>query len=494
MQTVILGSPINEVDFYNVVVNRYQVQLSDEAKQRIMTCRDVVDKLIEDKKVVYGITTGFGSLSTKAVDHNDLDLLQENLIKSHAIGTGEPVKAEIVRGMLLLRLTCIAHGVSGVSIETAETLVDALNKNFISRVPCQGTVGASGDLAPLSHMVLGLMGEGKALWNGKYIDAAQVLKSLKITPLKLRAKEGLALNNGTQFMTSHMALALYNAKRLIKLSNLIAAMTIEALHGVHHAFDPRIHELKPHKGQIAVAKEILSYLTPLSDINKKHTKGRVQDAYSLRCIPQVHGSALDIINFVEEHILIEMNSVNDNPLIIDGEAISGGNFHGMSIASCGDMLALAMSYLCNISERRLDRLLSSHSNGFLPSLLSNNLGLNSGLMIVQYASAGITAETRHLAAPASVHTIPTCEGVEDVVSMGGWSARKALTTIDNTYKVLAYELLAACRALDFTEEQTTPQLLEVCNKVRAMLPEMQQDSYIAEEYETIVEYLKHMDI
>lgn len=485
---VIVGREDLTLDqFYQVTMNNCRVDIDPECIKKIEKGRETVNKIINEGEIVYGINTGFGSLSNKVISFNDLETLQRNLILSHAIGCGDNAPFHIVRGMLLLRLSCVCRGLSGVRTEVAYKIVEALNKNFLPLVPTKGTVGASGDLAPLSHLVMGLMGEGQAysFLQQKYIDARIVLQELNMQPLILQAKEGLALNNGTQFITSYTALATWHALRIINIATVISALTIEALHGTHKAFDERIHLAKPHTGQIAIAQLLRKYLyennTP-SEINNTHTKKKVQDAYSLRCIPQVHGASYDLIKFVERIVITEMNSANDNPLIFDNEVISGGNFHGMYIGMIADMIALAMSYVCNISERRLERLLNPALNGFLPSFLIENSGLNSGLMIAQYASAGVTAENRNLATPASVNNIPTCQGTEDIVSMAGYSAIKAMNSIENTYRVLAYELLATIQALNFTQEHPHDELHRLHEHFKQKIPKIENDDVCLKEY------------
>jgi len=482
-------------DFHNVTVNHYQVEIDPESVTKIIQSRNIVEEIINSGKIVYGINTGFGSLSNKIIPPEDLELLQLNLIRSHAIGCGDPAAEFIVRGMLLLRLRCICNGNSGVRIEVANKLVEALNKNYIPLVPTQGTVGASGDLAPLSHLTLGLLGEGLA-WDsttGEYMNAKQVMTQLDIEPLVLKAKEGLALNNGTQFITSYAARATYLALKIMDISTLVAALTIEALHGTHKAFDQKIHLAKPHHGAIHIAQQLTGYLCPngtVSEINEKYTQSKVQDAYSLRCIPQIHGASYDQIKFVEKIIVTEMNSSNDNPLIFEnGDVLSGGNFHGMYVGMAADNLALAMTYLCNISERRLDRMMNPASNGFLPSFLTENAGLNSGLMIVQYASAGITAENRQLANPGSVHNISTCQNTEDIVSMAGHCGRKALDSVENTYKVLAYELFTAFQAFKFTEERPHKNLSQLLDYLAQNITPIQTDTYMKGHLDFILDML-----
>jgi histidine ammonia-lyase len=482
-------------DFYNVAVNRYQVEINEKSVKKIIQSRNTINNIIEKGDIVYGINTGFGSLSNKIISNSDLDLLQYNLIVSHAVGCGDPAPHYIVRGMLLLRLTCVCKGHSGVRIEVANKLVEALNKNYIPLVPKLGTVGASGDLSPLSHLTLGLMGEGLAYCfkTNNYISANKVMTDLSIEPLVLKAKEGLALNNGTQLITSYTALATYHAIRLLKIANLVSALTLEALHGTHKAFDERIHMVKPHCGQIHVAEQIRQYICPngnVSEINQTYNKDKVQDAYSLRCIPQVQGVVYDQIKFVEQIITTEMNSANDNPLIFDDEVISGGNFHGMYLGMAADNLALAMSYLCNISERRLERMLNPALNKFLPSFLIEDVGLNSGLMILQYASAAITAENRQLACPASVHNIPTCQGTEDHVSMAGHASRKAYDSVMNTYYVLAYELLTAFQAFRFTKERPHEKLSNLLEYLNTHLPIIKNDTYMKNHFDFILDMLK----
>ena len=479
-------------DFYKIVVEKENVELSDEAIDRIKKSRLVVDDIIKGDRVIYGVNSGFGSLKDKKINKEDLELLQLNLIRSHAVGIGDPSSIEVVRGMLLLRLVCICNGNSGVRLVIAEKLVEALNKNYIPLVPQQGTVGASGDLAPLSHMVLGLLGEGKAFDGEKYVDAKVVMKKLDIEPIKLQAKEGLALNNGTQFICANLALACYHSERIMKLCNIIASFTVEVLHGTLNAFDDRIHKAKGHLGQIICAREILKYLLPKSESCKKYSETKVQDAYSLRCIPQIHGISYDIIMEVKKIVENEMNSSNDNPLIFDNDIISGGNFHGCYVSIAADQLCIAMSNLCNISERRLDRILNKDSNGFMPSFLSRNAGLNSGLMITQYASAGITAENRQLANPSSIHNIPTCENYEDVVSMGGHSSRKAYTSVMNTYKVLVYELYAAYQAKPFTKERMAEKIEELVKTIEknVKISHLNDDFYMKDEIDGLLEFIK----
>lgn len=496
---IIIGDkPVTINDCVNVAENMYQVQISPTAVERINKARKFVDKLVEENQIVYGLTTGFGSLNNKYIAQEDIILLQQNLIRSHAVGIGKPINNHLVRCMLFIRLICICNGNSGVRIEVANKIIEALNKNFIPMIPKKGTVGASGDLAPLSHMILGLMGEGKAYDHATltYINAIDVMNKLDMQPIVLSHKEGLALNNGIQFITSHAVFAHYNGLKVFNASNMIASMTIEALHGTHKAFDPLIHAAKPHSGQIFVANQISSYLLENgkpSEISKAHSENKVQDSYDLRCIPQVHGPVYDLLMFTKNIIETEINSSNDNPLIFaDANCVlSGGNFHGMYIGMVTDQIAYAMTLLCNISERRLDRLMNPDLNKFLPEFLINKPGLNSGYMITQYAAAGITAENRQLANPASIHNIPTCNGFESIVSMAGWSARKAIKVINNTFEVLALELFAGCQALDFTKEKTTSKLQQIHHHIRKNhVPHIDSDVYLKDYIDIIIKMLK----
>lgn len=493
MSVVIGKDKLSFRNYIDVACNKLKVELADEAKTRITNARKTVENIVENDKVVYGVTTGFGSLRNKFIDKEDVVTLQRNLIRSHAIGSGNSSPDYIVRAMMLHRLQCICNGNSGVRLEVANTLVEALNKNFIPCVPERGTVGASGDLAPLSFMVLSLMGEGLAYDKDtkSFTDSSKVLEKLNMKPIVLLEKEGLALNNGTQFITAWSAFALHCALNNLIYANKISAVTIEALRGTHKQFDERIHQARPHYGQVQIATFLREMLKD-SKINEVYAKGKVQDAYSLRCIPQIHGPVLDKLMFCSQIIETEINSSNDNPLIFGEDVVSGGNFHGMYLGMVADDIAYCMTMLANISERRLERLVNSDLNGFLPSFLVKDAGLNSGFMIVQYAAAADVAECRQLSNPASVHTIPTCQGTEDVVSMAGWASRKAFTSTVLVSNVLAYELFAACQALDFTltdEVKSSGPVMELYNKVREKVPFIKSDTYMNDYIKSVRELL-----
>ncbi|WMJ84240.1 histidine ammonia-lyase [Oscillospiraceae bacterium LTW-04] len=424
------------------------VVLSEAAKQSIIASREVVDQIIKEGRVVYGVTTGFGKFSDVVISSEASKLLQKNLIITHAVGAGEPFPREVVRGMLLLRINNIAKGYSGPRMEVVETMVDMLNKGVTPVVPQKGSLGASGDLAPLSHMVLPMIGLGKAEYKGEILDGAEAMNRAGIPTIELSAKEGLALINGTQAMTASGALTVYDALELLKVADVAAALSFEAQNGIIDALDSRIHAIRPHQGQIDTAR-IVSQLLQDSKNTTRQGQIRVQDAYSLRCVPQVHGASKDAINFVKNKLDIEMNSVTDNPIILKDtmEVISGGNFHGQPMAIPFDYLGMAISEIANISERRLERLVNPALSG-LPAFLTKHGGVNSGFMIVQYSAASLVSENKVLAHPASVDSIPSSANQEDHVSMGTTAARKACEILNNTRRVLAMEIMCACQAID----------------------------------------------
>jgi len=424
------------------------VELHAVAKEKVQRSREYVDQLIEENQSVYGITTGFGMFSDVVISKQDARKLQRNLIMSHSTGVGDPLPAEVVRAILLLRANALAKGFSGIRLATLDTLLEVLNSGIVPVVPEKGSLGASGDLAPLSHMVLVLLGEGEAFYKGRRMSGQEALAQAKIVPIVLEGKEGLALINGTQVMTAIAALAIWDASLLWESANITAALSFEALEGILDAFDPKIQAVRPHKGQMEVAKQ-MRLLTEGSTFVAGEPRARVQDAYSLRCIAQVHGPSGDAIAYVKKVVEIEINSATDNPLIFPEEkqVFSGGNFHGQPIALAMDFLGIAVAELANIAERRLERLVNPNLSG-LPAFLTLNGGLNSGFMIVQYSAASLVSENKILAHPASVDSIPSSANQEDHVSMGTIAARKARVILENTAHVLAMELLAACQALD----------------------------------------------
>jgi len=456
MKTHILdGSRLTIPQVFDLAAGMAQAKLSPSARQKIEKASRLVKHWIDTGEVVYGVTTGFGEFANIRVKSGDIEQLQENLIISHAAGAGEPLPAEVVRAMMVLRVNALAKGFSGIRNSTIELLLNMLNKNIVPVIPSQGSVGASGDLVQLAHLVLGMMGKGKVWAQGKTptdtMDAASALRRNRLQPVHLTAKEGLALINGTQMMTAYAALAVHQAKILTKIADIAASISVEALRGSDTAFDERIHNLRPYPGQCAVAKNIrrLMYKSKLRE-SHRHGDTRVQDAYSIRCIPQVHGASRDAIDFVYNNVSIEINSANDNPLIFpdDGIHLEGGNFHGQPMALAMDFLAIALSELANISERRIERLVNGSLSG-LPRFLTSNGGLNSGLMIAQYTAASLVSENKVLAHPASVDSIPTSANQEDHNSMGSISAQKAWRILKNVQTVIAIELLCACQGLDF---------------------------------------------
>lgn len=426
-----------------------RVCLSDDAKKKMIQAEEMVKRYVDEQRVSYGITTGFGKFSDTYISKEDTGILQRNLIRSHACGVGNVFSEEIVRAMMLLRLNSLAQGHSGIRLSTYMTLLEMLNKDVYPLVYEKGSLGASGDLCPLAHMSLVLIGEGEAFVEGKKVSGAEAMEKAGIQPVELSAKEGLALINGTQAMCAVGCLTLYDALVASKSADIALSLTMEALQGIRDAFDLRLHEVRPHHGQISTAKNILNLLEGSPNITKQGEQ-RVQDSYTLRCTPQVHGACKDAFKHVKDKLEIEINSVTDNPILFveDDDAISGGNFHGESVALAFDYLGIAISELGNISERRLEKLVNPALNHGLPAFLTENGGLNSGFMIVQYSAAALVSENKVLAHPASVDSIPSSANQEDHVSMGTIAARKARTMLEHTQQILAMEILAACQAID----------------------------------------------
>ncbi|WP_286311061.1 histidine ammonia-lyase [Romboutsia ilealis] len=444
------GNNLTIEDVVNVCRNNYEVIITEEAIINVKKSRELVDKLVDEGKISYGITTGFGRFSDVAISREDSKLLQENLIISHSCGVGNPLSEDTVRAIMLLRVNNLAKGYSGIRLETLQTLVDMINKGVHPIIPEKGSLGASGDLAPLSHMVLTMIGEGEAIYKGERMPSKWAMEKSGISIMdSLSSKEGLALINGTQVMTAIGLLATYDAMNLLKTADIAYCLTMEALNGITCAMDERVHKIRPHQGQINTAKNILDILKG-SKMTSKQGEIRVQDAYSLRCTPQIHGASKDAIEYVMNKINIEINSVTDNPIIFanEEEIISGGNFHGQPIALSFDFLGIALSEIANISERRLEKLVNPALNHGLPAFLVNHGGLNSGFMIVQYSAASLVSENKVLAHPASVDSIPSSANQEDHVSMGTIAARKARDIMENARKVIAMEILSATQAID----------------------------------------------
>lgn len=477
MEKIIIdGNSLTLDEIIKVSRKFYRVELSDEAIERVNKNRKVVDRYVEEERVVYGITTGFGKFSDVVISKDETENLQRNLIVSHACGVGNPLEEDIVRAIMLLRANALAKGHSGIRLNTLNTLIRMLNEGVHPIIPEKGSLGASGDLAPLSHMVLVMIGEGEATYKGRLMDGKDAMNDAKIEPVKLTSKEGLALINGTQVMTAIGALTLYDCKNLLKISDIAASLTLEAQRGIINAFNKKVHEVRPHKGQIDCSVNLNNMLENSSFITKQGDI-RVQDAYTLRCIPQIHGASKDAVKYVEEKIIIEINSATDNPLIFteEDEVISGGNFHGQPMALSFDFLGIAIAELANVSERRIERLVNPQLSG-LPAFLTEKGGLNSGFMISQYSAASLVSENKVLAHPASVDSIPSSANQEDHVSMGTIAARKAREIYKNTANVLAIELMAAAQGIDFYKNHTLGKGTQIAyDTIRNQVSKLKED-------------------
>ena len=447
----ITGETLSLWDLHTVCYHDTPVVLDEQARQRILASRKTVDDLVDQGKVVYGITTGFGKFSDVRITNDECKTLQRNLIITHAVGAGEPFSRAVSRGIMLLRVNNLAKGFSGARLEVVETLIAMLNRGVTPVIPQKGSLGASGDLAPLSHMVLPMIGLGEAEFQGLQLPGAEAMARAGIPVIELVAKEGLALINGTQAMTSAGGLTMFDALDMMEAANIAAALTYEAHRGVVDALAERVHTVRPHWGQLETAKMLRTYLEGSQNVTRQG-QIRVQDRYSLRCTPQVHGASWDAIRYVEDRVETEMNAVTDNPIIFSDtmEGISGGNFHGQPMALSFDFLGIALSELANISERRIESLVNPSISG-LPAFLVRNGGLNSGFMIVQYTAAALVSENKVLAHPASVDSIPSSGNQEDHVSMGTIAARKAQDILGNLRRVLAMELMCACQAIDLQD-------------------------------------------
>jgi len=490
MKTIFInGQDLTLEQIVQVSRQYHQVTLEEPAKKRVIKSREIVDGIVKENKVVYGITTGFGIFSQVNISADDCKKLQKNLILSHACGAGRFLPTDAVRAIMLLRSNALSKGFSGIRLSTLETLVEMLNKEVHPLIPEKGSLGASGDLVPLAHMILPMIGEGKAEYKGKVMPGSEAMRLAGIPIVELVEKEGLALINGTQAMTGIGALAVYDSIELVKISDIASALTIEALRGIMDAFDPRTHRIRPHKGQAVTADNILN-LTEDSTLVTRQGELRVQDAYSLRCVPQIHGASKDALRTVEEKVIIEINSVTDNPIVLeDGDVISGGNFHGQPMALSFDYLGIAMAELANVSERRLERLINSQLND-LPAFLVKKGGLNSGFMITQYAAASLVSENKVLAHPASVDSIPSSANQEDHVSMGTIAARKSREIIENAKRVLATEIMAACQAIDFREGFELGKGTSVAYKtIREVVDFVEEDRIMYDDLEKITELI-----
>ena len=445
------GQTLTLAEIVTVAFGDAPVQISPSARPRILASRKVVEDIIGRGTVVYGVSTGFGKLSDVRIQHDHLGELQLNLVRSHACGIGNPLSEPEVRAMMLLRANVLALGLSGIRFEIIEMLCKMLNRRVCPVVPEKGSVGASGDLAPLAHLALSLIGEGEAFFQGERMESREAFRLAGLEPVELQAKEGLALLNGTQAMHAVGGLALLRAKRLSRVADVSGAMSLEALKGTPVAFDPRLQDARPHPGQKAVAKHLLSILEG-SEIRQSHLKDdpRIQDAYSLRCMPQVHGAVRDALSHCENVLLIESGSATDNPLVFseNGDVMSGGNFHGAPLALAFDYAAIALTDLMSISERRIERLINPDMNEGLPAFLARHPGMESGFMIAHVAAAALLNEAKVLAHPSSIDNVPTSGGKEDHVAMGMTGALKLRAIVDLAENLLAIELLAGAEALE----------------------------------------------
>lgn len=438
--------------------------IDDEAKRRVVASSEKIKEFLKENKIIYGVTTGFGSLASIKITSEKLDLLQRNLILSHSCGVGKPLSEEIVRAIIVIRINTFLKGYSGVRLEIIEFLIDILNKNIYPFIPEKGSVGSSGDLAPLSHLVLLFYGRGEVIFKNKRIKSYNFLLKKGFKFIDLKAKEGLALNNGTSVMSAIGCLMVYDARKIFYHAVFSSCLTFEAIKAKSQCLDFRIHNVRPHKGQIRVAYLMRNILKGSFLIDSM--KEKVQDAYSIRATPVVLGACLDSINYVENVLDIEINSSTDNPLIFDNEVLSGANFHGEPVALALDFLAIAISEIASISERRIARLVDKNLNEGLPAFLVADSGFNSGYMIPQYTAAALVSENKYLSHPSSVDSIPTCANQEDHVSMGTNSARKLRDIVFNVKNVLAIEFITVCQALDFTNKSFSTVSKQIYEEIR----------------------------
>jgi histidine ammonia-lyase len=483
------GDDLTVADVWAVAVDGAPASLSDVAREKMGAARELVERAAHgSREHTYGVNTGFGRFVNRSIPEELTQELQLRLLRSHACGVGEPYADEIVRAAMLLRANTLAKGNSGARIETVELLLECLDRGVLPVVPARGSVGASGDLAPLAHLALPLVGEGEAVVDGDRLPGFEALNRVGLAPIRLEAKEGLSLINGTQFMASFLALGLVRARRLAQAGDLACAMSLEALQGSRTSFLPQIHALRPLRGQGDSAANVLRLLAD-SAINEAHRWcDKVQDAYSLRCAPQVHGASRDLLDYVEYTVSVELNAATDNPLVLveDELLVSNGNFHGQPLAFALDALAMAVSELASISERRVERLVNPNLSDGLPAFLTTDGGLNSGFMIPQYVAASLVSENKVLAHPASVDSIPTSAAQEDHVSMGNTSGIKAWQVLANVERALAIELLAGAQGVEFHAPLEPGVGVRAARaSVRELSPRLREDRALAPDIETV---------
>lgn len=485
--------------------NAPKISLAESAKVKVVRASEAVKKLLERGEIAYGITTGFGALKDKIIPLGEVETLQRNIVISHAVGVGKPFDVPTTRAIMLIRANTLARGFSGIRLETLELLLEFLNRGIHPVVPEKGSLGASGDLAPLAHIACVLIGEGEAEFDGEILAAKDALAKANLEPVVLKAKEGLALTNGTTIMTAVGVVQTHRAQKLADIAEVASCLSLEALNGTDAAFDARIHALRPHPRQIKCAENLRNLLKD-SEFVRAHDPKNIQDAYTLRCIPQVYGAVRDAIDYVEWVMCNELNAVTDNPLIFFTEAgepeiVSGGNFHGEPLALAMDYLAIALTEIGNMSERRIMRLVDADSNGhILPAFLTANSGLNSGFMVVQYTAAALASENKVLAHPASADTIPSSANVEDHVSMGVTSALKLRDVATNIETILALELFCAAQGVDFrkkiigAEKNLGKGTQKIYNLIRSSVPFIEKDEYLKNHIEEMIKIVCKMAI
>ncbi|HNQ42981.1 MAG TPA: histidine ammonia-lyase [Candidatus Cloacimonadota bacterium] len=497
MQEIIIDGNSLSLEAVELVARKHApIRLAESSIALVKKCRDYVDKVIANKEIVYGLTTGFGKFSTVIIPEENIAELQLNLIRSHAVSVGEPYDLATTRAIMLLRIAVLAKGHSGIRLETLETLVKMLNQGVHPVIPKRGSVGASGDLSPLSHLALVLIGEGIAEYQGTTMSGAEAMSQAGISPVVLAAKEGLALNNGTQVMAAIGVLSLLAAERLCRQADIIASLSIESLKGTPRAFDELIHQLRPHPGQMTVAANIRNLIQG-SKLRESHLNcGNVQDAYSLRCTPQVHGAVRDALQYARNVLEIEINSATDNPLIFPDEqkVISGGNFHGEPLAIALDTMGIAIAELASISERRMEQMLNPALSRGLPPFLAQRPGIDSGFMIMQFTAASLVSENKVLAHPAAVDSIPTSANQEDHVSMGSVSAIKLLQITANVRFVLAIELLIAASAVEHRGIPSSPALEAARSCLRDRVSCLGEDRIMYQDIQASTEILTSSEL
>ena len=496
MKTITInGNDLTVNSAVEIIENNYNIKLSPAALTKVKASRKLVDSWIKKDEVIYGITTGFGEFKDVKIPQKDIELLQRNLIVSHSAGVGSYLPDNIVKLMILFRINSLAKGMSGIRPEMMEFMVKFFNSGIVPLIPSQGSVGSSGDLAPLSHLCLAFIGEGYAKYKGKVMLAKNALKASGLSPVTLSSKEGLALINGTQMMSAFLCKSVYDSKRISKLADIAGSMSLEALLGTSKAFDAKLQKARPHRGQIKTASNLRKLLSG-SQIMKSHKDcGKVQDAYSLRCMPQVHGSSKEAIEYCNGIIEIEINSATDNPLIFTEtrEHIEGGNFHGQPLAIASDFLKIAVSELGSISERRTARLVDGSLSG-LPRFLADSGGLNSGFMIAQYTAAALVSENKVLCHPSSVDSIPTSANQEDHNSMGSIASRNAFSVVNNVKNILAIELLCAAQGIDFHRPLKSGKGTEAAyNLLRDEIPHLENDEIVSDLIEEVCRVIYSSD-